>query len=106
MKEAAFRIAPDRIAFAVRLTPKGGRDAVEGWAIGADGLSYLKARVSALPHDGEANEALLVLLARLFGIAKSRVKIIAGQSARIKRVEVEGDAAALAARMAQWEKTP
>ncbi|HRD45560.1 MAG TPA: DUF167 domain-containing protein, partial [Caulobacter sp.] len=32
---------------AVRLTPRGGRDAVEGWAIGADGRPFLKARVAA-----------------------------------------------------------
>ena len=30
MTEAAFRIASGKIAFAVRLTPKGGRNAVEG----------------------------------------------------------------------------
>ena len=106
MRAAAFRIASGKMTFAVRLTPKGGRDAIEGWQEGADGARYLEARVSAAPHDGEANEALIALLARALDVAKSKVKIVSGVSARIKRVEVEGDASALAARLAQWEKAP
>ena len=106
MTGALFRPAPGKISFAVRLTPKGGRDAIDGWARGADGQPYLKARVSAAPHDGAANDALLTLLARTFDVAKSKVKLVAGASSRLKRVEVDGDAAALAARLAQWEKTP
>lgn len=106
MRAAAYRIASGKITFAVRLTPKGGRDVIEGWQQGADDARYLKARVSAAPHDGKANEALIVLLARALGIAKSKVKIVSGASARMKRVEVEGDTSALAALLTQWEKTP
>jgi uncharacterized protein (TIGR00251 family) len=106
MRGTAFRIATGKITFAVRLTPKAARDAIEGWQQGADGLKYLKARVSAAPHDGKANEALVELLARSLGVAKSKVKIVSGASARIKRVEVQDDAPALAARLSQWEKTP
>lgn len=83
---------------AVRLTPRGGRDAVEGWATGADGRPFLKARVAAPPVEGEANAALTVLLAKALGVSKSSVRIAAGQTGRLKQVEVEGlDAAALAA---------
>lgn len=83
---------------AVRLTPRGGRDAVEGWATGADGRPFLKARVAAPPVEGEANAALTVLLARALGVSKSSVRIAAGQTGRLKQVEVEGlDSAALAA---------
>ena len=106
MTGALFRTAPGKISFAVRLTPKGGRNAIDGWARGADGQAYLKARVSAAPHDGEANEALVALLARELDIAKSKVRLVAGTSSRMKRVEVDGDPSALAARLAQWEKTP
>ena len=75
---------------AVRLTPRGGRDAVEGWATGADGRPFLKARVAAPPVEGEANAALTVLLAKALGVSKSSV--------RLKQVEVEGlDPAALTA---------
>jgi uncharacterized protein YggU (UPF0235/DUF167 family) len=83
---------------AVRLTPRGGRDAVEGWATGADGRAFLKARIAAPPVEGEANAALTVLLARALGVAKSSVRIAAGQTGRLKQVEVEGlDRAALTA---------
>jgi uncharacterized protein YggU (UPF0235/DUF167 family) len=75
---------------AVRLTPRGGRDAIDGWASGADGRPYLKARVSAPPVEGEANAALTVLLAKALGISKSSVRIAAGQTGRLKSVEVEG----------------
>lgn len=81
---------------AVRLTPRGGRDAIDGWASGADGRPYLKVRVSAPPVEGEANAALTVLLAKALGVSKSSVRIAAGQTGRLKSVEIEGlDAAAL-----------
>ncbi len=83
---------------AVRLTPRGGRDAVEGWAIGADGRPFLKARVAAPPVEGEANAALTALLAKTLRVAKSAVRIASGDTARLKQVEVEGvDEAALTA---------
>ena len=83
---------------AVRLTPRGGRDAIDGWARGPDGRPYLKVRVSAPPVEGEANAALTVLLAKRLGVSKSSVRIAAGQTGRLKSVEIEGlDAAALSA---------
>ena len=83
---------------AVRLTPRGGRDAIDGWASGADDRPYLKARVAAPPAEGEANAALTLLLAKTLGVSKSAVRIAAGQTGRLKSVEIEGlDADALAA---------
>ena len=75
---------------AVRLTPRGGRDAVEGWALDAEGRAYLKVRVAAPPVEGEANAALVALLAKLSRRPKSAVSVISGPSARLKRVEIEG----------------
>jgi uncharacterized protein YggU (UPF0235/DUF167 family) len=83
--------------FAVRLTPKSGADRIEGWAAGADGKPYLKARVSAPPEDGKANAALLKLLAGTLGIAKTKLRIVSGTGARIKLIAVEGDPARLTA---------
>ncbi len=87
------------VSLQVRLTPKGGRDAVEGWAEGAGGISYLKARVRAAPEDGKANAALLELLAETLSVPKSALRIAAGGSARLKRIEIAGDGALLAARL-------
>jgi len=75
---------------AVRLTPRGGRDRVEGWAAGPDGRPYLKVRVSAPPVEGEANAALTVLLAKVLKRPKSAVRIAAGETGRLKQVEIEG----------------
>ena len=87
--------------FVVRLTPKGGRDAIEGWQSDAAGRRVLKARVSAPPEDGKANAALIELVAAALAVGKSRVRIVSGHSARVKTVEVEGDHVLLAARLAQ-----
>ena len=83
----------------MRLTPRGGRDRIDGWAEGADGARLLKARVAAPPAEGAANEALIRLLAKALGVPKSAVTIAAGATSRLKTVEIDGDAAALAARL-------
>jgi uncharacterized protein (TIGR00251 family) len=83
----------------VRLTPKGGRNRVEGWAKDASGAFHLKVRVSAPPHDGEANAALLSVLAEFFGVSRSAVTILGGQTARVKMLEIKGEPAAFRARL-------
>ena len=96
MVEKRFQVNAQGIRFALRLTPKGGRDAVEGWAQGADGAFHLKARVAATPESGKANAALIALLAKAMRIAKSRIAIVSGETARLKTIEITGDGAALA----------
>jgi len=83
--------------FAVRVTPKGGRDAVEGWTRDAAGRPVLKVRVAAAAADGAANAAVLALVARSLKLPKSAVRLVAGQSARLKRLEAEVSEAELAA---------
>ena len=60
---------------------------------------HLPARVRAAPHEGEANAALVRLVASALGIAPRRVAVTAGATGRIKRVNVEGDAARMAERL-------
>lgn len=74
----------------VRLTPKGGRDGLDGVENGADGKVYLKVRVSAVPEDGKANAALIALIAKKAGLAKSAVSIVSGETSRMKVVELSG----------------
>jgi len=81
---------------AVRVTPKGGRDGVDGWALDAEGRPYLKVRVSAPPSDGAANAAVVALLAKTLKRPKSALTIVSGESARLKLIEIDGlDAPAL-----------
>lgn len=76
--------------FAVRLTPGAAADRIDGWDVDADGRSVLKVRVRARPVEGEANAALLKLLAGVLGVAKSAVSLERGGQSRIKRIGVAG----------------
>jgi uncharacterized protein len=89
--------AADGVVIAVRLTPRGGRDAIEGIAQLADGRSVLKVRVRAVASEGQANAALVKLIARTLGVAARDVSLVAGASARLKRVKINGAGALLAA---------
>lgn len=85
------------LRLAVRVTPKGGRDAVDGWTVDAAGRPLLKVRVAAAASEGEANAAVVALIAKALGRPKSAVRLVAGHTARAKRLEIEGaDAAGLA----------
>jgi len=81
----------------VRLTPKGGRDAIDGVEQLADGTTVLKVRVRAAPHEGAANDALIGLLAKTLRLPRSAVTLVGGATARIKRLQLSGDPDTLAA---------
>ena len=89
-----LRDHPDGCVLALHVVPNARRD-------GPDGLhgDALKLRLRAPPVDGKANEALVRLLARLCALPRSRVILIAGETAREKRVLLAGLAAADAARL-------
>lgn len=46
--------------------------------------------VTAPPHEGRANEAVIELLAEYFRVPRSRVRIVRGQAGRHKIVEIAG----------------
>ncbi len=69
----------------VRLTPRGGRDRIDGW----DG-AVLRVRVAAPPADGRANESMVRLVAKAVGVPPSRVTLVSGAQSRTKIVEIEG----------------
>jgi uncharacterized protein len=92
-----WQVIADGIVLAVRLTPRGGRDAIEAVERLADGRAVLKVRVRAAASEGEANAALVQLLATSLGIAPRQVNLVAGATARVKRVKVAGAGPALAA---------
>lgn len=104
--QGPYSLLPNGLALTVRLTPKGGRDAIDGAETLADGRAVLKVRVRAAPSEGEANAALVRLLVKTFDVAPGRVSVVAGTTARIKRVVIEGEGAALAAALqAMTDKT-
>ncbi len=73
------------VAFAVRLTPRASRTALDGELQGA-----LKVRVTAPPVDGRANDALRRVLADCLNVPVSAVRIVTGEKGRTKRVAVAG----------------
>jgi uncharacterized protein len=93
--EAPWQVVADGLALTVRLTPKGGRDAIDGIERMADGRAVLTARVRAAASDGAANAALMRLIAASLAITPRHVTLVAGASARLKRLRIAG--AALAA---------
>lgn len=85
------RPVPGGLQLTLRLTPKAPRDDLDGVERGADGRAYLKARVRAVPEKGNANRALIALLAKRSGIAKSRFTLVSGETSRLKTLMVEGE---------------
>jgi len=69
----------------IHLQPGAKRNEIVGFR---EGLLYVK--VAALPQKGQANRALLELMAQTLGIPKSNVEIIRGQSSRSKVISVHG----------------
>ena len=97
MSDLPWTIVADGILLSVRLTPKGGRDQIDGIQKLSDGRMVLKARVRAIPEDGEANAALQKLIAKNIGVPASRISLQSGHTSRLKVLKIEGDGAALAA---------
>jgi len=85
------------VALAVRLTPKGGRDAIDGIQVLADDRCALMVRVRAAPANGEANSALIRLVAKSLGIPPRDVALVSGATGRLKRLLISGEGAALLA---------
>ncbi len=88
------------IRLTVRLTPKASSDAV-GAVIDFGDATVLTARVRAVPDKGEANAALVRLIARWLGIAQGHVSLAGGGKSRLKTLEIRGDPGALVARIEQ-----
>ena len=76
---------PGGVRFAVKVSPKASRQAIDVVYEG-----QLKIFLNAPPVDGAANQDLLKLLAKNLKIAPSRLSIVSGQHSRSKLVEAQG----------------
>jgi uncharacterized protein YggU (UPF0235/DUF167 family) len=90
------------LVLTVRLTPRASRDGLDGVRVEADGRPVLGLRVTAAPVDGAANAALIAFVARNLGLRRGDVALVAGDTARIKRLRLSGDPNRLAARIDDW----
>jgi len=73
-----------------RLQPGAAADRIDGWTSDAEGRPVLKVRVRARPIEGEANDALIRLLAKSLGVPKSSISVGRGGQSRSKMIVVHG----------------
>ena len=86
-----WRYSTGGISVALRVTPRGGRDDIDGTETLANGRSVVKVRVRAIAEGGEANRAVTEMLAKALGVPKESVRILSGVTSRLKQVAVDGD---------------
>lgn len=101
----AWAPAPGGLRVLVRVTPRGGRDGLDGGETLSDGRQVLKLRVRALASEGAANDAVCALMADLLDLAKRDVTLAGGGKARIKTLAIAGSATALAAQLTKLLET-
>jgi len=87
----SWRYSSDGISVSLRVTPRGGRDDIDGIETLANGRSVVKVRVRAIAEGGEANRAVTELLATSLGVSKKSVRLLSGATSRMKQVAVDGD---------------
>ena len=90
-RKEPWRYSTAGISIALRVTPRAGRDDIDGIEQLSDGRSVLKVRVRAIADGGEANKAVLVLLAKSLGVPKASVRLLSGATSRLKQIAVDGD---------------
>jgi uncharacterized protein (TIGR00251 family) len=90
-----WRYSTQGIRVALRVTPRGGRDGIDGIETLADGRTVVKVRVRTIAEGGEANRAVIALLSEALGVARSKVRIVSGPTSRLKQIAVDGDPANL-----------
>lgn len=90
-----WRYSTQGISVALRVTPRGGRDDIDGVETLANGRAVVKVRVRAIADGGEANRAVTELMAKALGVPKANVRILSGMTSRLKQIAVDGDPAKL-----------
>jgi uncharacterized protein YggU (UPF0235/DUF167 family) len=95
-----YRLTASGVTLSLRVTPNAVTDRFEGVEQRDDGSAVLRLRVAAVADRGRANAAVMALIAKSVGVPKSAVRLLAGETARLKLVAIDGDGPALAARLA------
>lgn len=85
-----FQQTNQGLCLSIKVIPKASRSEVVGW----EG-EVLKIRLAALPEKGEANSELIRFLAHYFGLPKSGIKLVQGETSRRKKVSFLGTPASL-----------
>ncbi|MBN8531789.1 MAG: DUF167 domain-containing protein [Alphaproteobacteria bacterium] len=86
-----FTLKDGRTLLRVRVTPRASREGMGGLFTDAQGKTWLNIRLTAPPHDGEANEALLAYLAKKLRVPSREIELQAGAGARFKTLLIARD---------------
>jgi uncharacterized protein (TIGR00251 family) len=90
-----WRYSSEGVSVALRVTPRGGRDDIDGIETLANGRAVVKVRVRAIAEGGEANRAVTELLAKALRVPKAKVRLLSGATSRMKQIAIDGDPAKL-----------
>lgn len=71
------------VIFNVRVVPRASKSEIVGELGGA-----LKIRIASPPVDGAANAELIKVLSKTFGVSKSEVEIVGGQTSKTKQIKI------------------
>jgi uncharacterized protein (TIGR00251 family) len=86
-----WRYSREGVSISLRVTPRGGKDNIDGIETLANGRNVMKVRVRAIAEGGEANRAVTELLADALGVPKKSVRLLSGATSRMKQIAVDGD---------------
>lgn len=101
MTSSLFESCDGGVRFILRVTPKAGRNQIQSVMRDAAGNLLLKVAVTDVPEDGKANKAVIKLLSKSFGIAKSDIDILSGETSRVKKLFMRMEPAAAEALIAE-----
>jgi uncharacterized protein len=80
-----FSEKDDALIFDVKVVPRASKSEIVGELGGA-----LKIRIASPPVDGAANAELVRLLSKTFGVSKSEVEIVVGETSKTKQIKIKG----------------
>ncbi len=106
MSDGGRPFAPARggARVALKVTPKARRRHIGAATTEADGAVVLKVAVTAPPERGKANDAVIAMLAKAWGVPKSTISVTAGAGGRRKTLHIAGDPEALITKLEQWAR--
>ncbi len=94
-----YELMDEGLQIFVRATPAAAKNEMSGIWNGANGEQRLAVKVTAAPDKGKANDAIVKLLAKCFGLPKSSLSIMSGEASRLKTIAIAGNRDELAARV-------
>jgi uncharacterized protein (TIGR00251 family) len=88
-----FTEKDNALIFFVRVIPRSSQSEIVGEYDGA-----LKVKLNSPPVDGAANEELIKLLAREFGVSKGQIEILSGNTSKLKQVKISNASSSILAK--------